>query len=38
MTLNHSISGGLKAIETALAYIIQREEVTTRHTAFQALT
>jgi hypothetical protein len=30
--------GGLKAIETALAYIIQHKEVTTRHTAFQALT
>jgi len=29
MTLNHSTYGGLKAIETALAYIIQHKEVTT---------
>lgn len=35
--LYHSISGGLKNIETALAYIIQHKEVTTRHTAFQVL-
>lgn len=38
MTLNHSISGGLKTIETALVCIIQRKEVTTRHIAFHALT